>query len=102
MFNVKTHIDSTCHVSGANISIDQFDQQVLNVDENRNVHFGIKWNSAANNCCATSLCTERILLKDEEIAKQWLSEDTDNREIFTIDEAMEFATSFFKPLISNS
>ena len=100
MFNIKTHIDSKCHVSGESISIDQFDQQVLNKDENKNVHFAINWNSAANNCCATSLCTEMIFLKDEEIANKWLAEDTDNREIFTIDEAIEFASSFFKPLIS--
>ena len=30
-----------------------------------------------------------IFLKNEEIAKQWFSEDTDNREIFSIDEAIE-------------
>ena len=99
MFNIKTHIDSKCHVSGESISIDQFDQQVLNKDENKNVHFAINWNSAANNCCATSLCTEMIFLKDEEIANKWLAEDTDNREIFTIDEAIEFASRFFKPLV---
>lgn len=99
MFNIKTHIDSKCHVSGESISIDQFDQQVLNKDENKNVHFAINWNSAANNCCATSLCTEMIFLKDEEIANKWLAEDTDNREIFTLDEAIEFASSFFKPLV---
>ncbi len=100
MFNIKTHIDSKCHVSGDSISIDQFDQEVLNKDENTNVHFGINWNSAANNCCATSLCTEMIFLKDEEIANKWFSEDTDNREIFAIDEAIEFASFFFKPLVS--
>ncbi len=100
MFNLKTHIDSSCHVSGESISIDQLDQEVLNKDKNSNVHFGINWNSAANNCCATSLCTEMIFLKNEEIANQWFSEVTDNREIFTIDEAMEFASAFFRPLIT--
>lgn len=100
MFNIKTHIDSKCHVSGDSISIDQLDQEVLNKDENKNVHFAINWNSAANNCCATSLCTEMIFLKDKEIANKWFSEDTDNREIFSIDEAIEFASLFFKPLVS--
>lgn len=100
MFNMKTQIDSSCVVSGDSISIQQFDQKVLNKDENKNVHFGINWNSAANNCCATSLCTEMIFLKNEEIAKQWFSEDTNNREIFSIDEAIEFASLFFKPLVS--
>ncbi len=99
MFNIKTHIDSKCHVSGDSISIDQLDQDVLNKEKNKNVHFAINWNSAANNCCATSLCTEMIFLRDEEIANKWLAEDTDNREIFSIDEAIEFASLFFKPLI---
>ncbi len=100
MFNMKTHIDSRCHVSGDNISIDQFDQEILNRENNKDVHFGINWNAAANNCCATSLCTEMIFLKDLKTANTWLAEDPDNREIFTIDEAIDFASRFFKPLIN--
>ena len=100
MFNVKTHIDSKCHVTGENISIDQMDQEVLNRDECGDVHFGISWSSAANNCCATSLCTEMIFLKDKEVADTWLSEDLENREIFTLNEAIEFSTQFFKPLVT--
>ncbi len=100
MYNVKTHIDSKCHVTGDNISIDQLDQEVLNKNENEEVHFGLNWNSAANNCCATSLCTEMIFLKDKKIADAWFTEDKENREIFTLDEAIEFSTRFFKPLVS--
>ena len=100
MYNVKTHIDSKCHVTGDNISIDQLDQEVLNMNENEEVHFGLNWNSAANNCCATSLCTEMIFLKDKKIADAWFTEDKENREIFTLDEAIEFSTRFFKPLVS--
>ncbi|MCK4833924.1 MAG: hypothetical protein KAT12_04070 [Gammaproteobacteria bacterium] len=99
MFNVKTHIKSKCHVTGDTISIDQLDQEVLNKSENEEVHFGLNWNSAANNCCATSLCTEMIFLKDKKVADTWLSEDLDNREIFTLEEAIDFSTRFFKPLI---
>jgi hypothetical protein len=102
MFNVKTHIDSKCHVTGDPVSIDQLDQEVLNSNENEEVHFGLNWNSAANNCCATSLCTEMIFLKDKETAETWLSEDTENREIFTLDAAIDFATQFFKPLVDDS
>ena len=100
MYNVKTHIDSKCHVTGDKISIDQLDQEVLNMNENEEVHFGLNWNSAANNCCATSLCTEMIFLKDKKIADAWFTEDKENREIFTLDEAIEFSTRFFKPLVS--
>ena len=99
MFNRRVHIDSNCSVSKENISIDQLNQQVFNKEENKNLRFGINWNSAANNCCATSLCTEMIFLKDKETANKWLEEDINNREIFNIDEAITFAAGFFKPLL---
>ena len=99
MFKLKTHIDSSCHISGASISIDQLDQEVLNKAENTDIHFGINWNSAANNCCATSLCSEMIFLKNKEIAQAWFIEDSQNREIFALDEAIDFAAQYFTPLI---
>ncbi len=100
MYNLNTHIDSKCHVTGDKISIDQLDQEVLNKNENGEIHFGLNWNSAANNCCATSLCTEMIFLKDKKIADAWLAEDKENREIFTLEDAIDFATRFFKPLVN--
>ena len=100
MFNVKTHIESKCHVTSDRISIEQLNQEVLNRNENEEVHFGLSWNSAANNCCATSLCTEMIFLIDKETADAWLSEDPENREIFTLDAAIDFAAQFFKPLVN--
>ncbi|MBE9563602.1 MAG: hypothetical protein IMF17_00050 [Proteobacteria bacterium] len=100
MFNIATHIDSKCHVTGDSVSIDQLDQKVLNKNENKDLHFGLSWNSAANNCCATSLCTEMIFLKDQNIADTWLNEDAKNREVFSLDAAIDFATQFFKPLVS--
>lgn len=100
MFNVETHIDSKCHVTGDSIVIDQLDQKVLSNNGNEDIHFGLSWNSAANNCCATSLCTEMIFLKDKEIAESWFDEDTENREIFTLNDAIDFSTQFFKPLVT--
>ena len=99
MFKLQTHIDSSCQVSGESISIDQLDQKVLNSKENTGVHFGINWNSAADNCCATSLCNEMIFLKNDHIADSWYDEDSHNREIFTLNEAIDFASQFFTPLI---
>jgi len=99
MYNLKTHIDSKCHVTGDSISIDQLDKEVINKKEKKGEHFGINWNSATNNCCATSLCTEMIFLKDKKIADTWLSDELENREIFNIDDAIEFASRFFSPLV---
>lgn len=100
MYHIKTHIDSKCHVTGDIVSIDQLDQEVLNRKENEEVHFGINWNSATNNCCATSLCTEMIFLKNKKVADAWLSDDLENREIFNIDDAIEFSSRFFSPLVN--
>lgn len=99
MFGHKTHIDSKCHETGAPVSIDQFDQTISNSDENKDVYFGLNWNSAANNCCATSLCTEMMFLKGQKTADQWLAADPENREFFSLKEAMDFGSQFFKPLI---
>jgi len=99
MFRLETHIDSKCHVTGNTISIDQFDQEILNRNENAKLHFGINWNSPANNCCATSLCAEMIFLIDKDIAQAWLAEDQQNREIFTVDETIDFSSRFFTPLL---
>jgi len=43
---------------------------------------------------------EMIFLKDGKTAQQWLSDDPDNREVFTLQEAVEFGGRFFAPLLS--
>jgi len=39
MFNIKTHIESKCHVTGDKISIDQLNQKVSNKNENEQATF---------------------------------------------------------------
>jgi len=41
-----------------------------------------------------------LFLRDGEIAQRWLEEDPDNREIFSLQEAVEFGNRFFAPLMS--
>ena len=100
MFNMKTVIESRCHITGDDILIEQFDQDVLNKESNENIYFGINWSAAKNNCCATSLCTEMIFLKGKINSENWLHEDPERREIFSLDEAIGFSSQFFKPLVS--
>jgi len=40
-----------------------------------------------------------IFLIDKEAADTWLAEDSENREIFSLDEAIEFASLFIKSLV---
>jgi len=101
MFDMDTHISSKCRVTGAPVSIRQAGQTIKNPEEAADIRFGIVWGAASScSCCANSLCMEMMFLKDGEVAKQWLAEDQDNREIFTLQQAVEFGSRFFVPLMS--
>lgn len=100
MFDMETTITSRCHVTAEPVTIHQHNRKIIDADNNSDLFFGISWNSAANHCCATSLCTEMIFLKGKRVAEHWQAEDTDNREIFNLHDAVDFAAAFFVPLIS--
>ena len=101
MFGVKTQITSRCRITGYPVSIRQSGKTIVNIDEARDIHFGIIWGAAnADSCCADSLCMEMMFLRDGKIAQQWLADDPDNREVFTLQEAVEFGGRFFAPLVS--
>lgn len=100
MFNTPTVIDSECRVTGENIHIEQdgtgFTGGTLDV------WFGINWGAAASDTvCAASLCMEMMFLANEEVARNWLAESPDTREIFDLRSAVEFAAGFFVPLAEN-
>ena len=101
MFGVETQIASRCRVTGEPVNIRQSGKTILNQDEAGEIHFGIIW-AAANTdaCCADSLCLEMIFLRDSKIARRWLAQNPDNREVFTLQEAVEFGARFFVPLVS--
>ena len=100
MFDQQTTINSRCQVTGKPVAIRQQNMDILDKDNSTDVFFGISWNSAANNCCASSLCTEMIFLKGQQTASDWLAEDSCNREIFDLNDAIQFAAGFFTPLIT--
>lgn len=100
MFELDTVIHSKCHETGAPITIHQHNLDIADSKINSDVFFGISWNSAANNCCATSLCTEMIFLKGRQTAERWLAVDPGNREIFDLRDAVKFAAGFFTPLMT--
>ncbi len=101
MFNMDTHITSKCRVTDAPVSIKQEGKTIKNMDEVNDLRFGIVWGAANScSCCANSLCMEMMFLKDGEVAKEWLAVDEKNREVFTLEEAVEFGSRFFMPLMS--
>ena len=102
MFAVETAITSKCSVTGEAIGIRQFKREILSIQNSGDVYFGISWNAPDNNCCATSLCTEMVFLVGQQVAERWCSEDTRDREIFELQDAVDFAASFFTPLMADT
>ena len=100
MFGFKTQISSSCRVSGKLINISQSGQTIENLDETGKVHLGINWGAEdPASKPADSLCLEMVFLLDSEMANQWHRHDQDKTEIFNLQEAVEFASEFFVPLV---
>lgn len=100
MFNVPTVIDSECRVTEAPIHLEQngtsFSGGTLDA------WFGINWGAAATDtACSASLCMEMMFLANESVARDWLAESPETREIFDLPSAVEFAAGFFVPLAEN-
>lgn len=101
MFAMRTQIASRCRITGDPVYIYQSGKTIENPDEAGDIHFGMNWGATdADSSCAASLCLEMIFLRDGRIARQWHAEDTENRETFTLPEAVEFAGRLFVPLLS--
>jgi mercuric reductase len=100
MFNKPTVIDSQCRVSGEKVHIEQNGTEFSG--GTLDVWFGINWGAAATDTvCAASLCMEMMFLANENVARDWLAESLDTREIFDLPSAVEFAAGFFVPLAEN-
>lgn len=101
MFGMTSYISSTCRVTGEPVQIEQSGVTIANFEEAGGVRFGIIWGAAnACSCCADSLCMEMMFLKNSRVAETWLAQDPDSREVFTLEEAVEFGARFFVPLMS--
>lgn len=100
MFNMPTVIDSQCRVTGAQIHLEQNGTSFS--DGTLDAWFGINWGAATTDIvCAESLCMEMMFLANESVARDWLAESPDTREIFDLPSAVEFAAGFFVPLAEN-
>ena len=100
MSGMDTQVDSRCRVTGDAVRVKQSGTRILNPDEAGDIHFGIIWGAeSTDSCVADSLCMEMMFLKDAETARNWLEADPDNREIFTLQEAVDFGARFFTPLL---
>ena len=100
MFDIATVIDSQCRVTGEEIHLDQYGTDFSN--GTLDAWFGINWGAASTDiACAESLCMEMVFLANETVAREWLAESPDTREIFDLPSAVAFAAGFFVPLVEN-
>lgn len=100
MFNTPTVIDSQCRVTQEKIHIEQ--NGTVFTGGTLDAWFGINWGAAkSDTVCAESLCMEMMFLANETVAREWLAESPDTREIFDLPSAVEFAAGFFVPLARN-
>jgi len=97
MFNTPSVIDSVCRVTGEKIHIEQ--NGTTFTGGTLDAWFGINWGAAKSDItCAESLCMEMMFLANETVAREWLAESPDTREIFDLPSAVDFAARFFVPL----
>ena len=99
VFNVKTHINSHCHVTNEEIEIIQNSDKLIEAEPSEEIYIGIRWQSPGS-CAADNLCMEMIFLKDEQVAKQW-QDGNENFSIFPLEDAIVFAEKYFKPLLTD-
>lgn len=101
MFNIPTKITSRCHITNEPIIIQQHKLKLLSQTGLPNIYLGINWDAASeNSCCADSLCTEMIFLANDFVADSWCGEAQEQRQIFQLNDAIDFAARFFLPLIN--
>jgi len=97
MFGKKVQIESKCHATGEPVYFEQDGSDIVDAKPSKDIHFGIIWSSPTG-CCAHSLCTEMVFLKDKETAEAW-EKECSSREVYDLDEAIEFSSKFFVPLV---
>lgn len=93
VFGVDTVVRSTCTVTGDPIEVTQPGH-----DPGSSVHIGIHFQDPAT-CAATSLCREMVFLRDAETADSWRRVAPGDRGVYGLEEAVEFADAFFRPIV---
>lgn len=100
MFDLPTQIESHCRVSGDRIFITQNDKDLTVNKPNTMVFAAIDWNSQdIGQTCSATLCTEMSFIAGNTNAQIWYDVDSENRELFQLDEAHQLITSIFLPLV---
>jgi mercuric reductase len=100
MFNCATQIHSQCELTSEPVLIQQNGHTILNPQQCAELFLAMNWAAASTTtCCANSLCKQMNFISGAERAQAWLGQ-SDQHELFTLTEAIEFAAQFFMPLLA--
>ncbi|MGB1110797.1 MAG: membrane protein insertion efficiency factor YidD [Gammaproteobacteria bacterium] len=99
LFDTSTRIESSCAVTDTPVIIEQTNLTIMSCEPSAPM-VGIRWQSPHGHA-AHSLCMDMMFLADEQVADQWRGEDSANRSVYKLDEALIFGQRFFSPLLQN-
>lgn len=99
MYDVRTRVESVCHVSGAPVTVEQHGDNIVAPVPTDKLCVGIRWQDPGQ-CAAHSLCREMVFLADATIADQWAQTDPARCSLFSVAQAIALARAFFRPLVS--
>jgi len=100
-FDKEVVIESSCHVTGEPIHIQQRRKEILkSTPAAAGIRVGVRWqrlSTAAAHC----LCRQMVFLKDPATADKWQGRDPATMDVFTLAEAIDFGEAFFAPLLQD-
>jgi mercuric reductase len=99
MFDAGVDVESRCHVTDEPIQLRVEGDRIVSATPSADVRVGIAWQQPCGHA-AHSMCREMIFLVDGKVARAWQGGDTDAKTVFTLDEALDFAGRFFRPLVT--
>lgn len=101
MFGMPVEICSHCRVTGEFVCIKQDRERVLEATP-AGVRVGVRWQMPSGDHAAHSMCREMVFLRDDPAAAEWSRGDRRNHSVFTLEEAIEFGTRTFRPLLERA
>jgi hypothetical protein len=101
MFETEVVIDARCPVTGEAIHVEQQDRKILNVLPSPDARVGIWWRTPGP-VAARTLCAGITFLRDPAAGETWRALDPDNRDVVSLEDAIDAGGRFFKPLLETA
>jgi hypothetical protein len=98
MFATETIVHSRCPMTGEPILIEQHDRRIKKVLPSQAVMVGVWWRSPGS-VAARNFCPGVVFLRDHAAAEAWRAVDIANRDVVSLDDAIDAGVRFFKPLL---